>query len=78
MILYSHIKNRIDERIIHSMFEEAVEIEREFICESLPCSLIGMNESLMYQYIQFVADRLLVELGYSKIWKTILIKENLK
>ena len=67
-LLYKHIKNRIDERTIHAMFEEAVEIERKFICESLPCSLIGMNESLMYEYIMFVADRLLVELGYSKIW----------
>ena len=69
-ILYRHIVNRIDERTIHAMFEEAVEIERKFICESLPCSLIGMNDSLMYQYIMFVADRLLVELGYSKIWNT--------
>jgi ribonucleoside-diphosphate reductase beta chain len=69
-ILYDYIKNRIDESIIHDMFKEAVEIEREFICESLPCSLIGMNDSLMYQYIMFVADRLLVELGYSKIWNT--------
>jgi len=67
-LLYKHIVKKIDERTIHAMFEEAVEIERKFICESLPCSLIGMNESLMYQYIMFVADRLLIELGYSKIW----------
>jgi ribonucleoside-diphosphate reductase subunit M2 len=67
-LLYKHVLKKIDERTIHAMFEEAVEIERKFICESLPCSLIGMNESLMYQYIMFVSDRLLLELGYSKIW----------
>jgi len=68
-LLYSYIKNKIDESVIHSMFKEAVEIERKFICDSLPCSLIGMNHSLMYEYIQYVADRLLVQLGCSKIWK---------
>lgn len=67
-LLYSYISNKIDQETIHSMFEEAVEIEKRFICESLPCSLVGMNEILMYQYIQYVADRLLVQLGYSKIW----------
>ena len=41
---------------------------KEFICEALPCKLIGMNSKLMSQYIEFVADRLLVQLGYPKIW----------
>ena len=45
-----------------------VEIEIEFICEALPCKLIGMNSKLMTQYIQFVADRLTVQLGYDKIY----------
>jgi ribonucleotide reductase beta subunit family protein with ferritin-like domain len=49
-------------------FKEAVEIEVEFICEALPCRLIGMNSVLMTQYIQFVADRLCVQLGYDKIF----------
>jgi len=70
VLLYSKIINRIDENIIHSMFKEAVEIEREFICESIPCSMIGMNSELMVQYIQYVADRLLVQLNYKKIWGT--------
>ena len=70
-LLYSYIQNRIDEETIHQMFKEAVEIERKFICDSLPCSLIGMNSELMYQYIKFVADRLLVQLGYSKIWNEV-------
>ena len=70
-LLYSYIKNKMSEETIHSMFKEAVEIERKFICESLPCSLLGMNNHLMYDYIKFCADRLLVQLGYSKIWNTV-------
>lgn len=67
-LLYSYIKNRVPEKIVHEMFIEAVNIEVEFICESLPCSLIGMNSSLMTTYIKYIADRLLVQLNYSKIW----------
>ena len=52
------------------MIKDAVEIEKEFICEALPCKLIGMNSKLMSQYIEFVADRLLVQLGYTKHYKT--------
>ena len=48
--------------------KEAVEIEIEFICDALPCRLIGMNSFLMTQYIQFVADRLVLQLGYDKIY----------
>ena len=51
------------------LIKEAVDIEKEFICEALPCKLIGMNQKLMKQYIEFVADRLIVQLGYSKIYK---------
>ena len=50
--------------------EEAVEIEKEFITESLPCSLIGMNQDLMKQYIEYVSDRLLLMLGLEKIYNT--------
>ena len=52
------------------MIQEAVEIEKEFICDALPVRLIGMNSDLMSQYIEFVADRLLVELGNDKIYNT--------
>ena len=69
-LLYSQIKKRLDYSIVKKMFEEAVEIERQFICESLPCSLLGMNNELMTDYIKFVADRLLVTLKYPKIWGT--------
>jgi ribonucleotide reductase beta subunit family protein with ferritin-like domain len=48
----------------------AVKLEKEFICEALPCSLIGMNATMMSQYIEFVADRLAVQLGLKKIYKT--------
>lgn len=67
-LLYSKIKNKLDYLIVKKMFEEAVDIETEFICESLPCELLGMNSKLMTQYIKFVADRLLVTLNYPKIW----------
>jgi len=69
-LLYSMIKNKVDYKIVKSIFEEAIEIEKEFITESIPCALIGMNADLMKQYIEFVADRLLSQLGYEKIWKT--------
>ena len=69
-LLYSMIKNKVDFQIVKSIFEEAIEIEKEFITESIPCALIGMNADLMKQYIEFVADRLLSQLGYEKIWKT--------
>ena len=53
---------------VHDLMKNAVEIEKEFICEALPCKLIGMNQELMSQYIEFVADRLLLQLGYPKLY----------
>ena len=67
-LLYTMIINRVDQKTVHQMFEEAYEIEREFICESLPCSMLGMNSLLMSQYIKFVSDRLLLSLNYEKLW----------
>jgi len=61
-------EERLDESVVHDLFKDAVEIEREFITESLPCKLLGMNSELMYQYIKFVADRWISMLGYSHIW----------
>lgn len=68
VLLYSKLVKKIDKARIHEIIKEAVEIETEFICEALPCKLIGMNAELMTQYIQFVADRLCVQLGYKKIY----------
>jgi ribonucleoside-diphosphate reductase beta chain len=64
------IKNRVPVQIVNKIFEEAVAIEKEFITDSIPCAMIGMNAAMMQQYIEFVADRLLLQLGYDKIWKT--------
>ena len=69
-LLYSYIKNKLKKEIVFEIFKEAVEIEKEFITESIPCNMIGMNSIMMKQYIEFVSDRLLVQLGYSKIWNT--------
>jgi ribonucleoside-diphosphate reductase beta chain len=69
-LLYSKCKHRLPTATAHRLIGEAVEIEKEFILEALPCSLIGMNAARMGEYIQFVADRLLVSLGYEKLWGT--------
>jgi ribonucleoside-diphosphate reductase subunit M2 len=58
----------VDKTRIYEIIREAVEIETEFICDALPCRLIGMNSELMTQYIKFVADRLCLQLGYKKIY----------
>jgi len=68
VLLYSKLVKKIDKARIHEIIKEAVEIETEFICEALPCRLIGMNSEMMTQYIQYVADRLCVQLGYKKIY----------
>jgi ribonucleoside-diphosphate reductase subunit M2 len=68
VLLYSKLLKKMDKSRIHEIIKEAVEIETEFICEALPCRLIGMNSQLMTQYIQFVADRLCLQLGYKKIY----------
>ena len=59
---------KVNKARVYEIIKEAVEIETEFICEALPCRLIGMNSTMMTQYIQFVADRLSVQLGYDKIY----------
>ena len=67
--LYHTLSEKLEPGVIQNLIREAVEIEEEFITEALPCSLIGMNSKMMRQYIQFVADRLLVQLGTEKIYK---------
>ena len=61
-------ENRLSQETIREIIEEAVDIEKEFITESLPCNLIGMNGDLMKQYIEYVADRIVQQLGYEPIW----------
>ena len=71
ILLYNKLQKKMTKSRIHEIIKEAVEIETEFICEALPCRLIGMNSLLMTQYIQFVADRLSVQLGYDKIFNVL-------
>jgi ribonucleoside-diphosphate reductase subunit M2 len=67
--LYHTLPSKLEPVAIRAIIMEAVEIEQEFITEALPCSLIGMNATLMKQYIAFVADRLLVQLGVEKVYR---------
>ena len=68
-LLYSkYIKNKLDQDTVYEMFKEAIMIESKFITESLSCDLLGMNKLKMIEYIKFVADRLILELGYDKLF----------
>lgn len=69
-LLYSMLENKLDPRGVQSIITEAVTFEKEFVTDALPVSLIGMNAELMTQYIEFVADRLLVALGQPKVYGT--------
>lgn len=68
VLLYDKLENKLKKNKVQEIIQEAVLIETEFICDALPCRLIGMNSMMMTQYIQFVADRLCVQLGYDKIY----------
>ena len=70
ILLYKKLQSKLSKKRIHEIIKEAVEIEKEFICEAIPCRMIGMNSTLMSQYIEFVADRLCVQLGYDKIYNS--------
>jgi ribonucleoside-diphosphate reductase subunit M2 len=70
-LLYSLLKNKLSEERIAEVVTEAVTLEKEFICEALPVDLIGMNSRLMAQYIEFVADRLLLALGNPKVYNVV-------
>jgi len=69
--LYHKLQHKLDKDTITEIIQEAVTIEKEFICDALPCSLLGMNSKDMSQYIEFVADRLAVQLGVAKIYKSV-------
>jgi ribonucleoside-diphosphate reductase beta chain len=67
-LLYTKIVNRLSKQKAYKIIRDAVKIEKHFITKSLPCEMIGMNAKLMSQYIEFVADRLLLQLGYPKAY----------
>jgi ribonucleoside-diphosphate reductase subunit M2 len=68
--LFHTLANKPDPEEIRAIITGAVTLEKEFICDSLPCALIGMNSKMMSDYIEFVADRLAVQLGLKKIYGT--------
>ena len=70
VLLYSYIEHKLSDNEFNQIIKEAVEIEKEFITKSIPCNLIGMNSTLMEQYIEYVADRLIQQLGYNKIYNS--------
>merc|ERR1711975_39439 len=69
-LLYRMLQNKLPDEVVHKIIKGAVDTEKAFICEALSCNLIGMNNELMTRYIEFVADRLLVALGHSKMFNT--------
>jgi ribonucleoside-diphosphate reductase beta chain len=68
VLLYSYIQNKLPDDVMYDMMRSAVEIEKEFICDSFSCDLIGINANSMEQYIEFQADRLLQKFGYNKVY----------
>ena len=70
VLLYSKLQKKVKKQRVLEIIKEAVTIEQEFICDALPCRLIGMNSNMMSRYIEFVADRLAVQLGYEKIYNS--------
>ena len=70
VLMHSYLKNKPSVERVKQIITEAVAIEKEFITESLPCSLIGMNSDLMKTYIEYVADRLLQMLGINKVYNS--------
>jgi ribonucleoside-diphosphate reductase beta chain len=70
ILLYSKLSKKLPKKRVQEIIRDAAEIEKEFITDALPCRLIGMNATMMAQYIEFVADRLSLQLGYDKIYKS--------
>ena len=70
VLLYSKIQLRLSSDQIYTIMKEAVDIEKEFITEAIPCRMIGMNSKLMCQYIEFIGDRLCLQLGYNKLYNS--------
>lgn len=67
-LLYRQAVNKLTNEQVHEIVTEAVKIEKNFICDALPCKLIGMNSKMMATYIEFIADHLLYELGHTKLY----------
>ena len=70
VLLYSMLENKLSKERIYAIISDAVEIEKNFINDSISCAMIGMNTKLMSQYIEYVADRLIYQLGYPKLFNS--------
>lgn len=70
ILMYNCLNKKLTQERVYEIVESAVKDENEFICNALPCRLIGMNSDMMSQYIEYVADRLIVQLGYAKRWNS--------
>ncbi|MCC7245896.1 MAG: ribonucleotide-diphosphate reductase subunit beta [Saprospiraceae bacterium] len=70
-LLYSMMQGQLEEKEVQAIITEAVSFEKEFVTDALPVSLIGMNADMMSQYIEFVADRLLISLGCAKVYNAV-------
>lgn len=68
VLLYSKLQKKLPKKRIHEIVRDAAEIEKEFMSDAIPCRMIGMNSDLMCQYIEFVADRICLQLGYDVIY----------
>jgi ribonucleoside-diphosphate reductase subunit M2 len=71
ILLYSKLQTKMKPALFEKLIREAVDIELEFICEALPCRLLGMNCDMMKEYVKFVADRLCIQLGYDKPYNAV-------
>jgi ribonucleoside-diphosphate reductase subunit M2 len=71
ILLYSKLQTKMKPALFEKLIREAVDIELEFICEALPCRLLGMNCDMMKEYIKFVADRLCIQMGYPKPYNAV-------
>ena len=69
ILLYNKQKNRLDQSEVHAIFREAVDLEKRFVCDSLQCNLLGINSDAMSKYIEFVANRLLTQLNYERLYE---------
>merc|ERR1712012_994412 len=69
-LMYGMLQHQLPDDVVHNIVRGAVSAERAFICDALPCDLIGMNRDMMTKYIEFVADRLLTALGHPKIFES--------
>jgi ribonucleotide reductase beta subunit family protein with ferritin-like domain len=69
-LMYSLLENKLSQHTVAEIVKDAVKIEKAFITDSIPCRLIGMNSELMCQYIEFCADRILLQLGHNKVYNS--------